>query len=69
MNSSVYVMEIDGRRVVIDQAGSQVAIFNEAGNLLFRERIQVAAGSPLGLFSALDPASIIGLGTEHTRNA
>lgn len=53
MESREFVVDIDGRRVVVNQDDQQVAILDGAGNVVFRDRIQVAAVSK-SLFSALD---------------
>ena len=65
MGESEFIMDIDGRRVSIDQANQRVTILDEHGSVVFRDRIQVAAGSLQGLFSALDG----GLGIEPAAKA
>lgn len=54
-----FVLQIDGRRVHVDQAKQQVTLLDERGAVEFRERIQVAAGSLQGLFSAVDSISTV----------
>ncbi len=65
MSYRKFMLEIDGRKVFIDQASQRVTIFDEHGIVVFRDRIQVAAGSLQGLFSALDG----GLGIEPATKA
>lgn len=60
-------LELDGRRVVIDQATREVQVLDIAGNVVSRERIQVAAGSVQGIFSAVQGAANV-LAPPH-RNA
>ena len=69
MNETRFVVEIDGRRVLVDQAKQEVSILDGDGAVIFRDRIQVAAGSLQGLFSALQDATTLGLGTGPTQNA
>ena len=52
MGAGEFVVEIDGRRVQIDQENQRVTILDADGAVLFRDQIQVAASK--GLFSALD---------------
>ncbi len=54
MGNREFVVEIDGRSVLVDQEHRRVTILDEEGTVVFRDRIQVAAGSLQGLFSALD---------------
>ena len=54
MRETEFMVEIDGRKVLINQATQQVTILDEYGGIVFRDHIQVAAGSVQGLFSALD---------------
>ena len=54
MGNREFVLEIDGRSILVDQAHQRVTILDEKGTVTFRERIQVAAGSLQGLFSALE---------------
>jgi len=53
MRSSTFTFEIDGRRVVVDQSTQEVSILDERGAVVFRDRIQVAAGSVQGLFDTV----------------
>ena len=69
MNETRFVVEIDGRRVLVDQARQEVSILDEEGAVVFRDRIQVAAGSLQGLFSAVEDAASLGLGTDPTLKA
>lgn len=60
MNKKSFGVEIDGRHVVVDQISQEVTVLDRAGHALYRERIQVAAGSVQGLFStAEDTAAVI----------
>jgi hypothetical protein len=54
MGNREFLVEIDGRSVLVDQEDQRVTILDENGTVAFRDRIQVAAGSLQGLFSALD---------------
>ena len=51
-----FTLEIDGRRVVVDQSTQEVSILDEHGDVIFRDRIQVAAGSVQGLFDSVSSA-------------
>jgi hypothetical protein len=48
-----FTLEIDGRRVLVNQANQEVSILNENDVAIFRDRIQVAAGSVQGLFDSV----------------
>ncbi len=52
MSKREFVVEIDGRTVRVDQENQRVTILDAEGAVVFRDRIQVAAGSLQGLFSA-----------------
>lgn len=52
MPSNRFLIRVDGRDVWIDQATREVTILDGDGRSGFRERIQVAAGSVQGLFTA-----------------
>lgn len=67
MNQAPITLDFEGRRVVIDQATQEVRVLDPAGNLVSRERIQVAAGSVQGIFSAVQGAASV-LAPPH-RNA
>lgn len=56
MNTNEFVLEVDGRRVVVNQANQEVSILDEHGVAIFRDRIQVAAGSVQGLFDSVSSA-------------
>ncbi len=66
MNSDVFTARIDGQKVLVDQAKQEVRILDGTGAVVFRDRIQVAAGSLQGLFSALQNTVVSGLGAEPT---
>ncbi len=69
MRGTEFTVEIDRRRVLVDQAKQQVSILDENGAVAFRDRIQVAAGSLQGLFSAVEDAATLGLGTCPEKKA
>ena len=69
MSSGAFTVEIDGRKVLVDQANQEVSILDGNGAVVFRDRIQVAAGSLQGLFSAVEDAASLGLGSGPNRNA
>ncbi len=69
MDKGVFTVEIDGHQVVVDQAHQQVRILSGEGAVVFRDRIQVAAGSLQGLFSAVQDVADLGFGTKPTENA
>jgi uncharacterized protein (AIM24 family) len=48
-----FELEIDGRRVRVNQQTQEVQVLDAAGTVAFSERIQVAAGSVQGIFSML----------------
>lgn len=50
----MFSIEIDGHSVTVRQSGQQITVLDGDGNVIFRDRIQVAAGSVQGLFVALD---------------
>jgi hypothetical protein len=51
-----FTIDIDGRRVVVNQANREVSILDEKGAVVFQDRIQVAAGSVQGLFDSVSSA-------------
>ncbi len=53
MKSQIISVELDGRKVLIDQAAQEVSVLDENGRVLSRERIQVAAASLAGNFTPL----------------
>ncbi len=57
MREQQFIVEIDGRRVTVNQREQQVEILDDAGNVLFSDSIQVAAGSLQGLFMALSDST------------
>ncbi len=69
MRGTEFAVEIDGRKVLVDQARQQVRILDEDGEVVFRDQIQVAAGSLQGLFSAAEEAATFGLATKPSQNA
>ena len=56
MSEEKFALKIDGREVIIDQGNQEVSILDENGAIVFRERIQVAAGSVQGLFNPVKEA-------------
>ena len=52
-----FEIELDGRRVRVDQATGEVRQLGPDGRTVSSERIQVAAGSVQGLFSALEESA------------
>ena len=54
MKRQRFVIELDGQKVLVDQAGQCVTLLNVAGMRVSCEQIQVAAGSLQGLFSMLE---------------
>lgn len=54
MKSEIIRLTLDGREVVIHQATQEVSVLNTDGTEVSRERIQVAAGSVQGIFSAVE---------------
>ncbi len=69
MPTGTFTIEIDGRKVLVDQARQEVSILDGDGAVVFRDRIQVAAGSLQGLFSAVRDATRLGLAAEATERA
>ncbi len=69
MKESAFYVEVDGQRVLVDPARQEVSIVDACGAVVFRDRIQVAAGSLQGLFSAVEDAATLGLGTKPSQNA
>lgn len=51
------LVDIDGQKIRIDQSRQELRILDAAGCVMFRDRIQVAAGSVQGLFSAVEDAA------------
>ena len=54
MKQQRFVIELDGQKVLVDQAGQCVTLLNDAGTRASSNAIQVAAGSLQGLFSMLE---------------
>lgn len=54
MEQQRFVVEVDGRRVAVDQVNQRVCVLDAAGEEVSGERIQVAAGSLQGIFSMLE---------------
>ena len=54
MNSTCFMIELEGRRVLVDQAGQCVTLLEASGTVATCSRIQVAAGSLQGIFSMLE---------------
>ncbi len=54
MKKNPFIIELDGRQVLVDQAGQRITLTDDAGALASSERIQVAAGSLQGIFSMLE---------------
>lgn len=57
MNERYFSVEIDGRRVLVDQSSQEVVVLDGAGRPAHLERIQVAAGSVQGLFAVVEDAT------------
>jgi hypothetical protein len=51
-----FALSVDGRLVIVSQANQEVSILDENGAAVFRDRIQVAAGSVQGLFDSVSSA-------------
>ncbi len=49
MDTRKFEIELDGQRVVVNQAAQEIQILDEAGHVISCERIQVAAASIAGL--------------------
>ncbi len=69
MRGTEFAVEIDGRKVLVDQARQVVSILDKDGAVLFRDRIQVAAGSLQGLFSAVQDVLPLSSGSDPTQSA
>ena len=69
MSGSKFAVEIDGRKVLIDQDSQEVSVLDGQGHTVFRDRIQVAAGSVQGIFSALEKTGTLGLGMSPSERA
>lgn len=69
MQSRIFMVEIDGRKVLVDQMERRVSILDGQGAVVFRDRIQVAAGSVQGLFTAALDGGAFGVGTEPAPRA
>lgn len=69
MGKREFEVQIDGHLVLVDQSNQKVSILDEHGTIIFRDRIQVAAGSVQGIFFAMDEATKLGLGIDPTRRA
>ena len=54
MEATRFTIELDGQRVLVDQAGQCVTLLDAAGTRASSETIQVAAGSLQGIFSMLE---------------
>lgn len=54
MKTNHFVIELEGRRVLVDQKRQRVCVLDAEGAAVFNERIQVAAGSVQGIFSAIE---------------
>lgn len=62
MRKKQFAVEIDGRRVLVDQESQEVTVLDGEGRVAFRDRIQVAAGSVQGVFTTALNAGSAGLG-------
>ena len=69
MSGDGFTVEIDGRKVLINQTTQAVTILDGEGTVVFRDRIQVAAGSVQGIFSAVEKAGGLGLTTNPVKRA
>ncbi len=69
MRGTEFVVEIDGRKVLVDQARQQVSILDKDGAVVFRDQIQVAAGSLQGLFSAVQDVLPLSPGSGPSQSA
>ena len=67
MSSHEFMVELDGRRVLVDQTTQSVRVLDVHGKPVFEDRIQVAAGSVQGIFSAVE--ALPGLVSGTNRNA
>ncbi len=56
MKPKAFCVELDGQRVLVNQEAQEVAVLDSAGNVIFRDKIQVAASKKilLGLATAAD---------------
>lgn len=66
MKPGEFVVELDGRRVLVDQASQKVVVLDKQGAPVFEDRIQVAAGSVQGIFSAVE--ALPGILPDTSRN-
>lgn len=57
MKAGLFSIELEGRRVLVDPATQEVCVLDAGGAVISRERIQVAAGSVQGIFSAVRGAA------------
>lgn len=69
MRSKGFLVRVDGRDVWVDRTTQRVTVLDEQGKAVFRDRIQVAAGSVQGLFTAALEAGTLGIGTEPASRA
>lgn len=69
MQSKGFSVRVDGREVWVDQVTQRVTVLDEQGKAVFRDRIQVAAGSVQGLFTAAMDVGTLGIGTEPASKA
>lgn len=54
METEQFVVELDGRRVLVDRKRQRVCVLDADGREGLCDRIQVAAGSVQGVFAMLD---------------
>lgn len=52
-----FAVEMDGRTAWIEQENGRITLLDAEGAVVFRDSIQVAAGSVQGLFAAVDVIS------------
>lgn len=66
MKAEIFSVELEGRKVLVDRTSQEVSVLDASGNVLSRERIQVAAGSIQGIFSSLEGvAGVLAPGSTH----
>lgn len=54
METRDFVIELDGRRMLVDREGQCLSLLDATGTAASCSRIQVAAGSLQGIFSMLE---------------
>ena len=69
MSGNLFTVELDGRKVVVNQTTQEVNVLDDTGVVCFRDRIQVAAGSVQGIFSAVQDLTDHGPGMRPVTKA